>query len=75
MSKLPIIDAKNFERLLLQLGFIEIRQKGSHRYYSHPDGRYTTLPHHKGRDLSRPLIRQILKEINLSISEYIELIK
>jgi predicted RNA binding protein YcfA (HicA-like mRNA interferase family) len=46
MSKLPITNAKDFEKLLLKLGFQVKRQKGSHVFYKHPDGRYTTLPHH-----------------------------
>lgn len=72
MSKLRIIDAKTFEKLLFQLGFEMKRQKGSHVFYRHPDGRYTTLPHHKGRDLSMPLIRQILREIKISPEEFNE---
>jgi predicted RNA binding protein YcfA (HicA-like mRNA interferase family) len=75
MSKLPIVDAKSFEKLLLSLGFVAIRQKGSHVFYRHPDGRYTTLPHHKGTDLTRPLISQIIKQINISAEEYIQLLK
>jgi predicted RNA binding protein YcfA (HicA-like mRNA interferase family) len=74
MSKLPIIDAKRFEKLLFTLGFRVVRQKGSHVFYKHSDGRYTTLPHHKGRDISRPLIRAILKEIKLSVKDYINLL-
>lgn len=70
MSKLAVIDAKRFERLLFALGFKVIRQKGSHIFYRHEDGRYTTLPHHGDRDLSRPLIRVILKEIKLTVEEY-----
>ncbi len=70
MSRLPIIDAKRFEKLLIGLGFRVVRQKGSHVFYRHPDGRYTTLPHHKGRDLSRPLIRAVLKEVKLDVEDY-----
>lgn len=75
MSKLPIVSAKEFERLLLKLGFLVKRQKGSHVFYKHPDGRYTTLPHHPGRDLSRPLTRQIIKEIGLTPEEFLELLE
>ena len=75
MSKLPVIAAKTFEKILLLIGFKAVRQKGSHVFYRHPDGRYTTLPHHKGRDISRPLIRQILREIKLSPEEFIDLLK
>ncbi|MFA4932795.1 MAG: type II toxin-antitoxin system HicA family toxin [Caldisericia bacterium] len=55
MSKLQIIDAKRMEKFLLLSGFEKTRQKGSHVFYRHSDGRTTTVPHHKGRVLSRPL--------------------
>ena len=74
MSKIPVIDAATFEKLLFHLGFRMVRQKGSHIFYRHPDGRYTTLPHHKGKDLGRHLIRTILKEINITIEHYSELL-
>jgi len=74
MSKLPITNAQTLEKLLFKLGFEIIRSKGSHVFYRHPDGRYTTIPHHKGRDLSRPLIRSIIRQIDLSTEEYIQLL-
>jgi len=58
------------ERLLLRLGFVAVRQRGSHVFYRHPDGRSTTLPHHPARDLARPLIREVLREIDLSPEEF-----
>lgn len=63
------------EKLLFSMGFEKVRQKGSHVFYRHPDGRTTTLPHHAGRVLARSLIREILKEINISVEEYIENLK
>ena len=36
MSKLPIVHAKQLEKLLLQLGFEIHRQKESHKFYKHP---------------------------------------
>ena len=70
MTKFPLIDAEKMERLLFLLGFNKVRQKGSHAFYRHPDGRTTTIPHHRGRVLARPLIREILREVQLSIEEY-----
>jgi predicted RNA binding protein YcfA (HicA-like mRNA interferase family) len=58
------------EKLLLKLGFAKKRQRGSHAFYRHPDGRTTTVPFHVGKDLPRPLIRDIIREINLSVDEY-----
>jgi predicted RNA binding protein YcfA (HicA-like mRNA interferase family) len=73
MSKLALIDALSLEKLLYKLGFVKIRQRGSHAFYRHKDGRTTTLPFHIGKDLPRPLIREILREINLSVDEYNQL--
>lgn len=63
------------ERLLLRLGFEKVRQKGSHAFYRHSDGRVTTVPHHKGRVLARPLIREILREIEITVDEYNNLLE
>ena len=72
MSRLPVVNFKTMESLLLRLGFVAVRQKGSHVFYRHPDGRTTTIPHHSGRDLSRPLIREILREIELTPEQFQE---
>ena len=74
MSKLPMIDARALEKILFILGFKMVRQKGSHVFYRHPDGRYTTIPHHSSVDISRPLLRSILKEINVSVDEFTTLL-
>jgi len=69
MSKLTIINDKDMERLLLKLGFKPIRQNGSHKFFSHPDGRCTVVPFHN-TDLKRGLIKGILKDIGLTDEEY-----
>lgn len=58
------------EQILFHLGFDKLRQKGSHALYHHEDGRTTTIPHHPGRTLARPLIRAILRDIHLSPDEF-----
>jgi len=75
MTHLPVVNFKKMEKVLLQMGFVAVRQKGSHIFYRHPDGRTTTLPRHPGRDLARPLIREILREINMTPEEFIEVIE
>jgi len=57
--------------ILERLGFREIRQRGSHKQYRHPDGRGTTVPFHPGRDVSPLLLRQIVKDIGLTIEEFL----
>jgi len=75
MSKLPMVNFKTMDRLLRHLGFAAVRQKGSHVFYRHADGRTTTLPHHGNRDLARPLMREILWEISISPDEFVELLE
>lgn len=53
------------------LGFEEARQRGSHKQFRHPDGRATTLPFHAGRDISPILLRQIAKDIGLSVEAFL----
>ena len=74
MTKLPLLSAKELEKILFHLGFIKIRQKGSHVFYRHPDGRTTTIPHHQGTDLSRPLLRTILRELRIDLEKFQELL-
>ncbi len=58
-------------RILERLGFVQVRQRGSHRQFRHPDGRVTTVPVHPGRDISPLLLRQICKDIRLAPEEFI----
>lgn len=48
MSKLPLISAKEFFKILEKMGFEMIRQEGSHVFFRHPDGRTTVVPNHPG---------------------------
>lgn len=59
---------------LQQLGFVEVRQRGSHKQFRHPDGRMTTVPDHKGRDISPGLLRQILEDIRVSAEDFLRII-
>lgn len=57
-------------RILRHLGFELMRQKGSHAYYRHPDGRATVLPVHRGEDIGRGLIRAILRDIEIAPEDF-----
>ncbi len=70
MNRLRIVDAKTLEKVVFSLGFERVRQKGSHIFYRHSDGRTTTIPHHGNRVLARPLLREILREIDITVDEY-----
>jgi predicted RNA binding protein YcfA (HicA-like mRNA interferase family) len=69
VGKLPVLKPLEVARLLENLGFAEYRQRGSHKQYRHADGRGTTLPFHKGRDISPILLRKIAEDIGLTVEQ------
>lgn len=69
--KLPVLKPAEVTRLLVSLGFQEVRQRGSHKQYRHADGRGTTVPFHKGQDISPILLRQIARDIGLTPEEFV----
>ena len=71
MSNVPVLKPREVSRILEALGFVEVRQRGSHKQYRHADGRGTTVPFHPGRDLSPVLLRQIAKDIGMNVQEFI----
>lgn len=71
-GRLPALKAQDIVRILLRLGFKSIRQKGSHIFFQHPDGRTTLVPRHGGEDIGRGLLRQILREIEISPEEFLK---
>ena len=71
MGRIPVLKPDEAMRLLRNLGFDLVRQKGSHRQFKHSDGRKTTVPNHRGRDLSPFLLRQIAKDIGMTIENFI----
>ena len=72
MSKLPVLKPQEVVSRLLSLGFVEVRQRGSHKQFRHADGRGTTVPFHKGRDISPVLLRKIARDIGMTAEELVE---
>ena len=71
MTRLPVLKAREVVAVLTSLGFEEIRQRGSHKQFRHPDGRQTTVPFHGGRDISPILLSRIIKDIGLTAEEFL----
>ena len=67
MAKVPVLKPRQVVERLTALGFVEVRQRGSHKQFRHSDGRCTTVPFHRGRDISPILLRQIAKDIGLTV--------
>lgn len=72
MSNIPVLKPQEVVRILENLGFVEVRQRGSHKQFRHEDARGTTVPFHKGRDISPTLLRKIASDIELTVEELLE---
>ena len=69
MSKLPILTSTELLPILRRHGFVPVRQSGSHVILEHADGRHTTVPVHKGRDIGKGLLRQIMRDTGLAVED------
>lgn len=75
MTKLPILRGEELVKLLESIGFTLVRQKGSHAFLQHSDGKRTVVPIHKGRDIDRGLLRKIIRDIEMTYEGFIRLIQ
>ena len=74
MSRLPRLTGSEVVRALQKADFEVVRQRGSHVYMRHADGRATVVPVHKGEDLGRGILSKILRDVELSRQELRKLI-
>ena len=70
MSGLSPIKYREIVKILKKLGFIEKRQKGSHLFLSHQDGRTTVVPIHPSKSIGVGLLRSILHDVKISPEEF-----
>ncbi|MBU1091953.1 type II toxin-antitoxin system HicA family toxin [Patescibacteria group bacterium] len=71
MPQLHLLSAKKMIKILFCLGFEELRTKGSHHFFFNPDTKKTaTVPVHGNEYLSIGILKEILKDIDLSMKEY-----
>ena len=73
--KLKPVKAEKIIKALSKLGFQIVRQKGSHVIMKHPDGRVTVIPVHKGEELGRGILREIIKDAKVNKKEFLKLLK
>ena len=75
MSRVPVLKPREVIRALERLGFVEVRQRGAHRQFRHPDGRGTTVPFHSG-SLSWPISERTLSAgiipLRISLAEILQ---
>lgn len=65
MGRVPALKPREVCAILEKLGFAEVRQRGSHKQFRHPDGRGTTVPMHRGREIAPSLLRKIARDVDI----------
>ena len=74
-EKLPRVNAKEIIRVLELVGFSLARQSGSHKIYKNAEGKRVTIPFHSRKILHPKLLQSILKDTDLSVERFRELLK
>jgi predicted RNA binding protein YcfA (HicA-like mRNA interferase family) len=72
MGNIPVLKPAEVVAILLKLGFSEVRQRGSHKQFRDGAGRCTTVPFHQGRDVSPILLRQIAKDVGITVDDFLK---
>jgi predicted RNA binding protein YcfA (HicA-like mRNA interferase family) len=62
--------ARELLRFLEEQGYVDVRQKGSHRILTHPVRRMLSVPIHSG-DLPRGLFLRILKDAGFTEEDFL----
>ncbi|MCX5894732.1 MAG: type II toxin-antitoxin system HicA family toxin [Proteobacteria bacterium] len=75
MRKLPSFTGKEIVSLLKKASFFVVRQKGSHVFLQHADGRATVIPVHSGETIGPGLLAKILRDIEMTKDDFIKLLK
>lgn len=72
MAQLPALGAKQVIRILARLGFIRVRQKGSHLVMINPKTRSrTVIPIHPSHTIKKPLLIAIISQAGVSVEEFL----
>ena len=74
MSRLPWLTGQEMARALSKAGFEVVRQRGSHLFLRHVDGRSTVVPTHSGEVLGPGIMSKILRDAELTREEFRKLL-
>ncbi len=72
-EKLPRITADKAIKVIEKRDFVCVRQSGSHKIYKNVEGVRITVPYHSGKILHPKILRNILNDVDLTISEFKDL--
>ena len=74
-EKLPRVPASKVINVLERVGFVLARQSGSHKIYKNREGKRVTVPYHSGKTLHPKVLRSILRDADLTVERFKELMR
>jgi len=72
MTRLRLLPFKEISKLAKYKGFAEIRCVGSHHTFRDKSGKTVVIPDHGNQVIVRPLLRKILRDMEVTVDEYNE---
>jgi len=75
MSKVPSLTGKDIVALLKKEGFVLERQRGSHVFLRHPDGRATVVPVHSGEVIGPGLLTKIMRDVEITKDDLLKMLR
>ena len=75
MTKFPSLTGKQVIAVLKKAGFVAERQRGSHIFLRHPDGRATVVPAHTGETIGPGLMSKILRDVEFTRDDLLKLLR
>ena len=74
LSKFKPVKAGKIIKVLDHLGFVSVRQKGSHLIMKHGDGRIAVIPIHSDEEIGRGLLQEIIRGAKITREEFLDLL-
>ncbi len=74
-EKLPRVVASKVIKVLEYVGFVLVRQSGSHKIYKNIEGKRVTIPYHSKKILHPKVLKNILRDADLTTDQFKELMK
>ncbi len=75
MTKMPSLTGKDIISILSKAGFVQERQRGSHVFLRHSDGRATVVPVHSGETIGPGLLSKILRDVEMTREDFLKVRK
>ena len=70
-----IVTTLTIIKVLQKQGFILVRQSGSHKIYKNKEGKRVTVPHHSEKILHPKLLKTILRDADIAVEKFRDLMK